>query len=485
MFRERAKTLQGISLALDVSCICLAFAAAFVLRIFHNHIPILSTIPAEPWNAENLVRSDYALLLALSTVAWIVSLRTSGVYMSDRSEHLLSVLGAYVRALALASLATGAAIFILKMQSVSRVFVGYYFSFAFGLLAGKQLAVITILRQLRRSEFRRRHALVIGAGRPASWFARVLLDSSSTGYDLVGLLLTRNVISAETSSVPVIGTLEDLDRILADQPVDEVFIVGGASELAELAPVAQTLIERGRVVSLITPLASGQHGVRGRVTEFNGIPALSFGPMPKDEVALGINRALDVAVAAAALVVLSPVMTVVSILLKILDPGPILFRQERLGQCGRSFLLYKFRSMRVDAERLLRADGALYRRYVENDYKLPEAEDPRISPLGRFLRKTSLDELPQLWNVIKGDMALVGPRPIVPAEREKYEPYVDLLLAVRPGLTGLWQVNGRSAVRYPARAFMDFDYVAARSLRGDLALLARTGPSVLMGRGAH
>jgi lipopolysaccharide/colanic/teichoic acid biosynthesis glycosyltransferase len=207
--------------------------------------------------------------------------------------------------------------------------------------------------------------------------------------------------------------------------------------------------------------------------------------MPKDEVALGINRALDVAVAAAALVVLSPVMTVVSILLKILDPGPILFRQERLGQCGRSFLLYKFRSMRVDAERLLRADGALYRRYVENDYKLPEAEDPRISPLGRFLRKTSLDELPQLWNVIKGDMALVGPRPIVPAEREKYEPYVDLLLAVRPGLTGLWQVNGRSAVRYPARAFMDFDYVAARSLRGDLALLARTGPSVLMGRGAH
>ncbi len=485
MFRERARTLQGISLALDVGCICLAFAAAFVLRIFHDHIPVLMTIPAEPWNAEKIVRSDYALLLALSAVAWIVSLRTSGVYMSERSERIPSVLAAYVRAFALALLATGAATFALKMQSVSRVFVGYYFASAFCLLAGKQLAVITILRNLRRSEFRRRHALVIGSGRPASWFAKVLLESQATGYELVGLLLTRNVISAETPTVPVIGTIDDLDRTLADRPVDEVFIVGGAAELAELAPVAQRLIEKGRVVSLVTPLASGQHGVRGRVTEFNGVPMLSFGPMPRDEVSLSLNRVLDVAVAAAALLVLSPVMACVAAAIKIFDPGPVYFRQERLGEGGRHFLLYKFRSMRVDAEHALRADTRLYRRYIENDYKLPESEDPRISPLGRFLRKTSLDELPQLWNVLRGDMALVGPRPIVPAERENYEPYVDLLLAVRPGLTGLWQVNGRSTVRYPARAFLDLDYVAARTLRGDLALLARTGPSVLLGKGAH
>jgi lipopolysaccharide/colanic/teichoic acid biosynthesis glycosyltransferase len=140
--------------------------------------------------------------------------------------------------------------------------------------------------------------------------------------------------------------------------------------------------------------------------------------------------------------------------------------------------------MRADAERILRADGELYRRYVANDFKLAEAEDPRLSSLGRFLRRTSLDELPQFWNVLRGDMTLVGPRPIVPAEIEKYEPYADLFLSVRPGLTGRWQVLGRSGIRYPERAFVDFDYIGGAKLRDDLSILLRTVPAVVRRRGA-
>ncbi len=141
--------------------------------------------------------------------------------------------------------------------------------------------------------------------------------------------------------------------------------------------------------------------------------------------------------------------------------------------------------MRADAEAVLRSDPELYRRYVEGGYKLPEQRDPRITALGRFLRKSSLDELPQIWNVLKGEMTLVGPRPIVPEEIEKYAPYESLFLAVRPGLTGHWQVSGRSEIAYPDRAFLDLDYVGSHSLLNDLSIILRTVPAVLRRKGAH
>jgi exopolysaccharide biosynthesis polyprenyl glycosylphosphotransferase len=338
---------------------------------------------------------------------------------------------------------------------------------------------------LRRSGYNIRHALIIGAGLPASWFATVLMDAREAGYNLVGLVLTKKRISAETLTIPVLGTVSDLNTVLANYPVDEVFLVGGAADLAEMAPTAQDLIERGRVVSLVTPLASDHHGVRGRVTEFSGIPMISFGPMPHDEMRTGVKRLTDVAAAGSALLLAAPLLLCVALVIKISSRGPVLFGQDRLGLGGRHFRLYKFRSMRPDAVQVLESDPELHARYVANDYKLAEHEDPRISRLGRFLRRSSLDELPQLWNVLKGDMTLVGPRPIVPDEIEKYAPYGDLLLSVKPGLTGHWQVSGRSEVQYPERAFMDIDYVGNNALRSDLSIIARTVPAVMRRRGAH
>lgn len=486
MFRERAKTLQGLSLVIDVAIICVAFGIAFVLRAIHPNIPFLGNIPGDAWNAETIVRSDYALLLGLSVIAWVVALRTSGVYLSHRSESFSTILWTYLRAMSLAIAATGAATFIFRMSGISRIFFGYYFSAAALLLLIKQAVVIHVLRSIRETGFNRRHALVIGSGQPASSFARVVLEATRSGYNLVGLLLTSKVMSAETTAVPVVGTLNDLDDVLTKYPVDEVFVVGGAKELAALAPTAQELIERGRIVSLVTPtVGGGTHGVRGRVTDFDGVPMISFGPMPHDTVDLGLKRMTDIFVSSVAFVALLPVMAVTALAVKLCDPGPILFCQERLGLNGNRFKLYKFRSMRVDAEERLKSDPVLLRRYIDNDYKLPEPEDPRISPLGRFLRKSSLDELPQLINVLMGDMSLVGPRPIVPAEIENYRPYEVVLLSARPGLTGHWQVSGRSDVRYPERAYMDLDYIGLNSILSDLGILARTVPAVLRRKGAH
>jgi exopolysaccharide biosynthesis polyprenyl glycosylphosphotransferase len=284
---------------------------------------------------------------------------------------------------------------------------------------------------------------------------------------------------------PVVGDISQLEQTLTDNPVDEVFVVGGVETIASLAPTAQALVERGRTVSLITPLVSSRHAVRGRVTEFSGVPMISFGPMPHDEVGSSLKRALDFTLAACGLLIAAPLLLLVGLMIKLLDPGPVLFSQERLGRNGERFRLYKFRSMRTDAEGRLKADPGLYRRYLENDYKLPDDEDPRISRLGRLLRRTSLDELPQLWNILRGDMSVVGPRPIVPDEISLYEPYADMLLSTRPGLTGHWQVNGRSDIKYPERAFLDLDYIGSNSIASDLSIIVKTFPAVVRRKGAY
>ncbi len=188
-----------------------------------------------------------------------------------------------------------------------------------------------------------------------------------------------------------------------------------------------------------------------------------------------VKRVLDTVLAGIALLVLAPIMLLIMVLVCVSSPGLPWFGQERLGQYGQGFRCWKFRSMRRDAEATLRQDPKLYARYIANDFKLDCDDDPRITAIGRLLRKTSLDELPQLINVLFGQMSLVGPRPVVAFELERcYGPWSAEYLAVRPGLTGPWQISGRNDIRYPERAALDAYYVHTWSLRQDLGILART-----------
>ncbi|HSH75417.1 MAG TPA: sugar transferase, partial [Longimicrobiales bacterium] len=176
---------------------------------------------------------------------------------------------------------------------------------------------------------------------------------------------------------------------------------------------------------------------------------------------------------------------ILALAVKLDSPGPVFFRQRRAAYRGGFFELLKLRSMRADAETVLRADPEMYARYLENDFKLPENEDPRITPLGRTLRKTSLDELPQLINVVRGDMSLVGPRPVVEPELEMYRGRIPTFLSMKPGITGPWQISGRSNIGFPERAQMDLDYVRNWSLLRDGWILLLTLPAVVLRRGAH
>ena len=194
------------------------------------------------------------------------------------------------------------------------------------------------------------------------------------------------------------------------------------------------------------------------------------------------KRVTDLVGAAASLTLLIPLLVAIAACVKLSSPGPVLFTQSRLGRGGRPFPCYKFRTMVADAESRLASCDQMVTRFGEN-YKLKN--DPRVTPVGAFLRRTSLDELPQLWNVLMGDMSLIGPRPIVEPERVKYGPFAETLVTVKPGLGGLWQVSGRSDTTYPERVALDMTYVHSRSLSLDLQLLFRTALVVLRGRGAY
>lgn len=196
------------------------------------------------------------------------------------------------------------------------------------------------------------------------------------------------------------------------------------------------------------------------------------------------KRTLDLSASLVAITLLFPVWLLVAALIRCTSKGPVLFRQPRVGRHGKPFNVLKFRSMCSDAEARLK-DHPLYETYVATGYKLPVADEFRVTAVGRVLRKTSLDELPQLLNVVRGDMSLVGPRPVVPAELSNYGDLVHCYLGVRPGITGMWQVNGRSHVRFPERAHLDSHYFHQQSLRLDLAILARTPLAVLKADGAH
>ncbi len=196
--------------------------------------------------------------------------------------------------------------------------------------------------------------------------------------------------------------------------------------------------------------------------------------MRNSAVAVVGKRAVDLTGAALLIALLAPVLLAIAVLVKLTSAGTVLFAQERVGRRGKRFRVHKFRTMCGGAEEILRATPDLYARYVAGGYKLSDEEDPRITPLGRLLRRSGLDELPQLFDVLSGDMSLVGPRPIVPPELEQYPEYLALIRDCKPGITGCWQVSGGAYMNYTLRAELERHYAMTHSLRADLAIIART-----------
>ncbi len=325
------------------------------------------------------------------------------------------------------------------------------------------------------------YVVVAGAGERARRVARELERSQDYGVRLAGFLAAGGADNGAPpeGTYPVYG-LEELPELLHDQVIDEIIFAVDSRRLGELEDVFLLCDEEGvktRIAVDFFPHVNSDV----YLDRLRSIPLLTFSAAPHDEIRLMVKRLLDVALSAAALVVLAPFMGAVAVLIRLTSPGPAIFRQTRCGLNGRRFTCYKFRSMVRDAERL----KPELEEFNEKRIAFKITDDPRVTPLGRWLRKFSIDEWPQLWNVLKGDMSLVGPRPPVPEEVERYARWQRRRLRMRPGLTCLWAIEGRDDLDFDIWMRKDLEYIDNWSLLLDLKILLRTIPQVLSGKGAH
>ncbi|MEO8689268.1 MAG: sugar transferase [Solirubrobacteraceae bacterium] len=336
------------------------------------------------------------------------------------------------------------------------------------------LARASVRAWAHRATQLRERTLMIGSGEVARRVSQRLRAHDEVGLDVVGYLDNEE---QEVGSVgmPRLGMLEDLDRILATGAVDRVIIAFSRAGHEELLQCIRVSRDAGVTVDIVPRLFDFLHGARV-LDQLGDLPLLSIGPARLARTSRIAKRMLDVVGATMGLLVLAPLLAVIAIAIKLDSKGPVLFAQRRPGRGGKLFRLFKFRSMVPEAEVELRAPGRLVK----------VAADDRITRVGRFIRRFSLDEAPQLLNVVRGDMSLVGPRPIVAVEIDALtEPWQGRRLDLRPGLTGPWQILGRSHIPLEERVMLDYQYVAGWSLARDLEILLATVPAVLSGRGAY
>lgn len=324
--------------------------------------------------------------------------------------------------------------------------------------------------------------LIVGAGKVGRQVAQEIQTQSWTGLTLIGYLdddLTKqgNVLDG----VPVLGTLAAANRLVQSQRIDEVILalpLRAHGPLEDLVFALQTLPVRVRVVPDFFDLAI----FRATIDDFGGIPLIGLRDPAIDGYNRAIKRAFDLLIAVFGLLIIWPLLLLVAIAIKLDSPGPVLFRQQRVGENARLFTMIKFRSMVVDAEK---RQAEVLKTVDDGVIMHKTANDPRITRVGHFIRRTSLDELPQLFNVLKGDMSLVGPRPELPFLVERYERWQRQRFAVPPGMTGWWQVNGRSDKLMHLHTEDDLYYIRNYSPLLDLQILWRTIAVVLRGRGAY
>jgi exopolysaccharide production protein ExoY len=324
----------------------------------------------------------------------------------------------------------------------------------------------------------RARTLLVGPAEECEKLQRGKMLSKYNGFDIVGFVDT-----AVPPAPRALGQLADLEAILYEEAVDTVVLSGQMTERRLTRVVRAAVAAECHVLSRVRSFSAA--GVQAGMVWHGGEPFVELRAPTLQGRQLVLKRTVDIIISATAIALTAPLMLLIALAVRLDSAGPIIFRQLRLGRHGRIFRCMKFRSMYVDAEERLRANEELYALYVAGDYKLPEDLDNRITRVGQFLRRTSLDELPQLFNVLRGDMSLVGPRPIVPDELRHYSQEGPLLLSLRPGITGQWQVNGRSTVSYPIRADLELDYVQSWSIGKDFKIMLRTFPAVLGQRGAH
>ncbi len=477
MQRVRAATIRWSLRVIDAVVITASFLLTAAGREGIGAWWEVDIVPGPPILQAVTLQNQLHLIILIVPV-WLWSLHVTGLYSELRRLRADILFIRLVRAVGFAVLLLLALLFIVRPENpTSRSFlVGFAGMSVLGLYAARA----ALLRTTGDRE-EPLNILVIGSAVEAEPLLETLRRRPDWGYQVVGVLRPDDEIVTSVGGVKVLGTLSQLAPVLERHNVVQVFMTGRTWDTATLRQVADTCEEVGVTFSMDANFL-GLSVARADVQDFEGWSVLSFSSTPASADALVTKRLMDLVGSAVALVLLVPVFFLTALAIKLEDGGPILFTQGRSGLFGRSFPMYKFRSMVVDAEA---KKAALDQHNEMGGPVFKIARDPRITRVGAFIRKTSIDELPQFWNVLRGEMSLVGPRPPIPAEVARYERWQMRRLSMKPGLTCIWQVCGRNQVDFETWMKLDLEYIDNWSLFLDIKLLARTVPAVLSGSGAR
>ena len=411
---------------------------------------------------------------------WSFFLWYFGVYDERRSHSFFLEVQSLLIAVTVATVVFSAFLFF-YVEFFSRLIAVYFYVLNLALLINLRWIVRLVLRTVLADWETQRPVLVIGTGEIAREIIGLLRDRHWMFLQPLGVVGLDAADTPEDDSIRRLGTMAELPQLVADHRVEEVIIALSVEQHAQMVAAVEMLAAlpvRVRIVPDLLELVSA----RAQVEDLNGIPLIGI----RDPAITGfdrvVKRVFDLVLASLAAVVLAPVMAAIALATKLDSPGPVIFKQRRVGENGRHFMMYKFRTMVADAERQIEEKIAQGAR-LDEVYK--PRDDARVTRAGRLLRKTSLDELPNLFNVLKGEMSLVGPRPELPWMVERYEPWQRKRLAVAPGMTGWWQINGRSDLPLHHNVQYDLYYIQNYSPLLDMIILLKTIWIVLRGKGAY
>ena len=462
MFNRLQRFWTSIKIGIDVAVLAVAFALSYWTRF-----DVLHGAPRPP-TRETLV----TLLLVL--VLFPVAYRQSRLYATNRIRTHLEEVFELFKATITASLVLVALTYFGR-ERYSRLTLALFAGYSFVLVATTRVAFRVWLEALRRRGLNLKSILLVGAGELGERVVETIEHHRELGFRVTGVL-SRDLLLPGTTvrGVPVIGTADEVERILTEHPVDQVILALPSEDTGLLKTLMGKLALRTVDVKIVPDLFQ-YVTLYGGLEEFGGLPIVSLQGGPLEGWNLVAKRVFDILFSAAALILVSPILLVVALLVKLTSKGPVLYKQERMGMDGAVFPILKFRTMRTDAE----SSGA----------RMATAGDDRRTPVGAFLRRTSLDELPQLFNVLRGDMSLVGPRPERPVFIEEFKrqiPKYHLRHKVKAGITGWAQINGlRGQTSIAKRIEYDLYYIENWSLLLDLKILVRTALGGFLSRNAY
>jgi exopolysaccharide biosynthesis polyprenyl glycosylphosphotransferase len=466
MIRRHATALRLLLMGADVLSALGLFVATSMLRFGDAWL--------ETWRSAGIDALAAATLYAATwvTLLWILGLYRLRARWTARIE--IQDVG---RAAVLLGLITFSALFAFKLPDVSRLFLLTLFVAQVVLTLVSRGIVRALLHALRDRGHNLRYMLVVGTGKDARRFADRVERHRQLGLRVIGHLAVHGSPRV-AGRRPVLGSIDDIETVLRDRIVDEVAVCLPADDLHWVEPVARLCEEVGKIVRI--PLDDVPVSLPGgRVEDFDGGKILSLVYGPDRAIGLVAKRLIDVALAVVAMILLLPVFVIIGLVIYLSDGRPVIFRQTRVGLHGRPFEVAKFRTMVRDAE--ARIDELVDQNEIKG-HAFKITDDPRLTRIGRILRATSLDELPQVWNVLLGEMSLVGPRPPLPREVASYDLWHRRRLSMKPGVTGLWQVAARRDDDFDRWVALDLAYIDRWSIWLDLKIIAKTIPAMLQGR---